>query len=99
VLDDPEHPDSTAHFRLVGIPLLAMTVTFEDDHVFFFELPYDVYVVRGDAALRSAAASDSTRWFVRKIDDQSSAAPAGGPAALHDEALVTWGSLRGVYRD
>jgi len=66
---DPEHPDSTAHYRTV------VAARFEGDIYLPGDRSYETgtrgaqifYVVRGDAAaLAGDQSADSTRWYVRR---------------------------------
>ena len=96
VLDDADHPDSTSHYRRVRISPLGVEITLTDDSVIDIANVFDVYVVRGDAAVRTPAqARDSTVWYVRRIADL--AEPLAS-RALKPAQAATWGQVRAFYR-
>lgn len=78
---DPEHPDSTGHYRVVAVTRFA-TIIKVPDRKDFMSVPalHVFHVVRGDAAvLASGQAADSTRWYIRRwLEDVSGLATALG---------------------
>ena len=101
VIPDPEHADSTRHYQIANVPTLAIVWEFEGDpnDVIAIESNYAFLMVRGDVArLRAGQPRDSTRWYVRRIEDHSTAsgaAPIGRPTTR--AAAPTWGSIRAHY--
>lgn len=68
---DPEHPDSTCHYRLVVAHDFVMRLGFAHgdttEWVHAGEGLQIFHVVRGDAAVRTPEQSaDTTRWYVRR---------------------------------
>ncbi|MDM7973916.1 MAG: T9SS type A sorting domain-containing protein [candidate division Zixibacteria bacterium] len=66
---DPEHPDSTTHFRTVTAARFRGDIYVPDGKVFHAggQGAQVFYVVRGDAAvLVSSSPADSTRWYIRR---------------------------------
>jgi hypothetical protein len=66
---DPEHPDSTAHFRTVTAARFRGDIYLPDGKVFNAggRGAQVFYVVRGDAAvLASSSPADSARWYIRR---------------------------------
>lgn len=66
-LPDPEHADSTQHYRLVTVTRLSYAVRRADGSVLRREPAPQVFqMVRGDAAaLDSTQRADAERWYVR----------------------------------
>jgi hypothetical protein len=66
---DPEHPDSTAHYRTVTVAHFQGNIYLPDSLVYNAgtQGAQVFYVVRGDAAVLAAAGTpDSTRWYIRR---------------------------------
>jgi hypothetical protein len=66
---DPEHPDSTAHYRTVVAARFEGDLYVPGDKVFQTgtQGAQIFYVVRGDAAvLAGGSPADSTRWYIRR---------------------------------
>ncbi len=103
VSPDPNHADSTRHYQVVDVPLLGIVWEFEGDpnEIIGLESNYVFFFARGDAAaLGAGQPADSTRWYLYRLEDHSSAlaAPAGG-TANRPEAGATWGAIRAHYLD
>jgi hypothetical protein len=95
--EDPDHPDSLDAYRAVGAAGATLNLTFPDGAggtvETFLHGPFDVFVVRGDAAVLGPGQDPSPdRWYVRRIDDRA------GPARAPGAAAATWGRLRANYR-
>lgn len=67
---DPEHADSTQHYRVLTVRRFEMTVYLPDSLKLETTLPGQVHVfhvVRGDAAVRvDGQPADSERWYIRR---------------------------------
>jgi hypothetical protein len=88
-LDDPFHPDSIEHYRLVAVPRLLLDIGLSDERGFNVDAPHDFYLVRGDAAvLDDAQEARADRWYVYRWDDRSSALPQ-----------AAWARARARYRE
>jgi hypothetical protein len=78
---DPEHPDSTGHFRVVAVSRFSFDIR-TPGAMELQALPalQVFHVVRGDAAVLAAGQSaDSTRWYVRRwLEDLDALAAALG---------------------
>lgn len=65
---DPEHPDSTAHYRLVIVPGFTLEMRLPNSE--FLKISSGLHVfhlVRGDAAVRAEGQSDDAgRWYIRR---------------------------------
>jgi hypothetical protein len=97
--EDPTHADSVRHYALVSVPRLLMEIWLADDRGFEFDSPVNIFVVRGDAAVLGAGqAPDSTVWYVRRLDDLTTAlgAPLGGDRTMPG-TTTSLGRLRAVY--
>jgi hypothetical protein len=95
---DPTHPDSTVHYRRIALPRVMVNIVLSDSRDFVVDQPADVYVVRGDAArLAPGQSPDSTRWYVRQLDDLSSAIVVTRDSRLKPANPTTWGSIRDSY--
>ena len=66
--DDPEHPDSTEHYRLVVIDRFTFDLTADDGTEYQSRpLLHIVHVVRGDAAvLVPGQPADARHWYIRR---------------------------------
>ncbi len=94
VFVDSTHLDSLAHYARVAIPRLLLEMTLEDDRGFNVDAPFNVFVVRGDAArLGPGQAPDSTLWYIRRFEDLSSALSRARLPATPS----SWGSIRAQY--
>jgi hypothetical protein len=65
---DPEHPDSTKHYRLVAVQHCQLRIQMRDHPQFITPPDLNVFhLVRGDAAVRATGQpGDSTRWYIRR---------------------------------
>jgi hypothetical protein len=65
---DPEHPDSSAHYRLVVVRGFTLEMRLANDQ--FLKVSSGLHVfhlVRGDAAVRAEGQSnDAGRWYIRR---------------------------------
>jgi hypothetical protein len=66
--DDPEHPDSTDHYRLVAIQRFTFDITAADSMEYQSSPSlHIVHVVRGDAAvLVPGQPADARHWYIRR---------------------------------
>jgi hypothetical protein len=64
---DPEHPDSTDHYRVIAAQHFALTIHLPGDQIYRVGETLQVFhLVRGDAAvLLPGQPADSTRWYIR----------------------------------
>ena len=93
VIGDPDHADSTDHYRLAVIPRILGHVSFADGMEFVVDAPHDLYLVRGDAAvLASGQNASADRWYVRRWEDRSPALVGLLPASP-----VTIGGIKAAY--
>ena len=87
---DPEHPDSTGHYRLVVARDMGLRLVLPHHKVVFVRGMQVFHAVRGDAALCThEQPADSTRWFLRRwVEDldEVTAALAGVDGACGGEA-------------
>jgi hypothetical protein len=105
VLDDINHPDSTAWYKRVMVSdlLLAIDVpTSGGTTTYNIVCPLDLYLVRGDAAVLSPGQSPSaTRWYLQRCDDLSTPTAAVQPATAGDAptpaSATSWGHVRALY--
>ena len=95
---DPDHPDSTAQYRVLHFDALAVSLTIgksPDDYTYQVVAAHDLHLVRGDAAvLPSGAIADTTRWYVRRWDDLS--LPFGG-GLRSSSAVLSLGRIKSMY--
>ena len=100
---DPEHPDSTAHYRTVIARRFDMEMRLANGDTIVPQPALQVFhVVRGDVAVRAAGQSaDSTRWYIRRwledvdgltlaltAEKQGCGEPSPGPAApAHEDGV------------
>lgn len=65
---DPEHPDSTQHYRTLVISRLELRIVFGGDKEYkVANSRHVVHVVRGDAAvLAEGQPADPDRWYIRR---------------------------------
>lgn len=71
---DPEHPDSTEHYRVITVKRFGMHIRFKDYPDMVTPASVHVFhVVRGDAAVRAMGqTSDPDRWYIRRwLEDVS----------------------------
>lgn len=65
---DPEHPDSTQHFRVITVKRFELRIRRPDGQT--LETPFGTHVfhvVRGDAAvLAEGQSADPDRWYIRR---------------------------------
>ena len=99
--DDPEHPDSTEHYRLVVIERFQFDIVAEGDTEFRNDASlHVVHLVRGDAAvLVPGQPADARHWYIRRwLEDVNGLAAALGKvegdceqadSALASRALAT----------
>jgi hypothetical protein len=106
-LDDPDHPDSTEHYRLLKVPRLILNLKLSDNQEFVVDQPQDFYLVRGDAALLDGSQSAvANRWYIRRWDDLSRPIARPGPiqtasttpVTLFDTGSTSWGLPKDLYR-
>lgn len=96
VLEDPSHTDSTSHYALVAIPRLQFEITLENDTGFNVDAPFNLYVVRGDVArLDGNQPSDTSRWYIRRIDDLTPSITLR--RRTFPGAASSWGRIRAAY--
>lgn len=93
--DDPEHPDSTEHYRLVAIERFKFDIDTEDGTEYRSSLAlHVVHVVRGDAAvLLPGQPADALHWYIRRwLEDVDAVAArmkdVEGDCAQGDEPLA-----------
>jgi len=104
IVGDPDHADSTTHYKLATVANASLQLQVPGTDGWLITAPHDFYLVRGDAAvLGEGQAADSTRWYVRKWDDMSPslAARKGGawiPSLAMPAEEATWGSIKYLYR-
>ena len=95
-VDDPDHPDSTAHNRMAN-GLFGGEIQVAGDEGAFYSIlaPQELYLVRGDAAvLGEGQEARADRWYIRRWVDRS---PPTGLGVL-PARNITWGSLKARYR-
>ncbi|MBI5709899.1 MAG: hypothetical protein HZC42_06280 [Candidatus Eisenbacteria bacterium] len=65
---DPEHPDSTGHYRLVAVRRFRFDIRLPDDRTFESTSALHVFhLVRGDAAVRvPGQPGNANRWYIRR---------------------------------
>ncbi|MGH7723974.1 MAG: hypothetical protein ACREOU_00955 [Candidatus Eiseniibacteriota bacterium] len=104
MMDDPEYPDSTAHYRFASAPAVVAAIQVpRSSQVVTVNLTgrQDFFLVRGDAAaLTAGQEARSDRWYVRGWDDRSLAvAKRGGRDGRGSlvEPFSTWGRLKHEY--
>lgn len=69
---DPEHPDSTAHYRIVAVHRFRLKIELADGNTLALNRSLHVFhLVRGDAAVRvEGQPADAGRWYMRRwIED------------------------------
>ena len=71
---DPEHPDSTEHYRVITVKRFEIRIQFKGRHS--LDTPASVHVfhvVRGDAAVRTEGqTANSDHWYIRRwLEDVS----------------------------
>jgi hypothetical protein len=111
IADDPDHADSTAHYRRAIVPSLDATVELSDGTVYELSSLQEFYLVRGDAAVLTATeGARSDRWYLRRWEDHATAlalrqvpgrsrtATGVEPSRWLPARPASWGSLRGRYR-
>jgi len=79
--DDPEHPDSTEHYRLVVIDRFTFDLSAEDGTEYLGHPSlHIVHLVRGDAAMLVAGQpADARHWYIRRwLEDVNGLADALG---------------------
>jgi hypothetical protein len=93
--DDPEHPDSTLHYRLVAIDRFQFDIVTEDSTEYRGRTTlHVVHVVRGDAAvLLPGQPADARHWYIRRwLEDVNAVAAmmkdVQGDCAQEDEPLA-----------
>jgi len=98
---DPVHADSATWY--VYCPVADVNLKIEVPIEGGGTTTYDIsarhafYLVRGDAAiLDPGQPADSTRWYLRHWDDESTPTPGSSPGALPVLA-ATWGGMKGAY--
>ena len=104
---DPDHPDSTTHYREVSLGTFAMIVDVAPAGGQVDTTRYqigngnrqDVYLVRGDAAVLAAgAARDSTRWYIRRWEDKTPGILLGKTPVINPGSFTTLGRIKALYR-
>ena len=65
---DPEHADSTDHYRVVAVQRFALDIRLPGEQVLRTKPALNAFhLVRGDAAVLAAGQpADSTRWYIRR---------------------------------
>jgi hypothetical protein len=93
---DPEHPDSTGHYRVVAVLRFSFDIrTAGRKELTALPALQVFHVVRGDAAvLATGQGADSTRWYVRRwLEDLDALAAAlgevDGDCGQADSAVAT----------
>jgi hypothetical protein len=96
VVDDPDHPDSSAWYKLAVVDGFQAEVDLADDTQFVIHAPHRLLLVRGDAAvLDPGQEARADLWYVRRWIDLSQ--PLAGPGVM-PVVPVTWGRLKAQYR-
>ena len=97
---DPDHPDSTAHYRKVIVTSMDMNIEVAaspEPILYHVSSRQEYYLVRGDAAvLASGASADTTHWYMRKWDDLATPLTFKGPV-LNPATANTLGSIKARY--
>src|SRR5688572_32955928 len=97
ILDDPDHADSSAWYKLVIIPSFQTMIRLADSEQTEFQIfaPQRLHLVRGDAAVLAPGQVGSTdRWYVRRWVDLTPA--INGPVIL-PATSATWGGVKARY--
>jgi hypothetical protein len=103
IANDPDHPDSTVHYRKCVITLLEMEIDVPNTldpypTSYHVSSAHELYLVRGDAAVVPAgSAADSSHWYMRRWDDLAEGFPSKFPV-INPAAPVTLGRIRADYR-
>lgn len=108
IVDDPDHADSTAHYRLAIVPSLHAGIELSDGTFIEIASPHQFHLVRGDAAvLGGTQVARADRWYLYRWEDHSvplalglDRQPDSGnePARVMPATPLTWGRLKAVYR-
>jgi hypothetical protein len=97
IIDDPDHADSSAWYKLVTIPSFQTTIRLADSEQTEFQIfaPQRLHLVRGDAAVLAPGQVGSTdRWYLRRWVDLTPA--INGPVIL-PATSATWGRVKAQY--
>lgn len=104
IANDPDHADSTAHYRKCVIALLDMQLDIPGPSgdpyptTYVVSSRHELYLVRGDAAVvPSGSPADSSHWYMRRWDDLAAGFPSKFPV-INPAAAVTLGKIRADYR-
>jgi len=103
VVSDPDHPDSTIHYRKCVITSLSVTIAVPDPAgvssvEYVINARHELYLVRGDAAVvPPGSPADTTRWYMRRWDDLAMNVAAKFPV-INPAAPATLGKVRASYR-
>jgi hypothetical protein len=106
--ENPQHPDSTEHYKLMIAQPLVLAIGLSNDSGFNVEARHEFYLVRGDAAVLDEGQDASTsRWYIYRWDDLSEPISSpGGPRLSTDGVGVrtlagftptTWGAAKATY--
>jgi hypothetical protein len=96
---DPDHPDSTDHYKKIVVTALdgmieVPTAPYEPI-TYSISSRQEFYLVRGDAAVL-AGGGDAGKWYVRRWDDLSPPPPSG--PVINPANPKTLGSIKAQYR-
>src|SRR5688572_20524913 len=73
IVDDPDHPDSAAWYKLVIVPNFSAYIRLTDTEQTEYQIqaPQDLHLVRGDAAVLAPGQEARTdRWYLRRWVDR-----------------------------
>ena len=102
VVTDMDHPDSTAQYQKMVVTVLEMQVEVPSGYEpisYSISSRQELYLVRGDAAvLPAGAVATTTRWYVRRWEDLSSAGTGArkGPV-INPASPATLGRLKSTF--
>lgn len=101
--DDPDHADSTAHYRRATVETFSLHVEVPGTNGYDIAMPQEFRLVRGDAAaLRTGQRAKAQYWYIRRWIDRSPAPlvrtpGAWAPATGSNAQITTPGRLKATY--